>query len=249
MLLCIIAIVSACGEKKTTFDAAVNFEKVKVERKSRNIAASDSTYEVSIVYYNPSDAPAYLNDSILRYTKLFLASWFDVKGKFDLNTSVKTHFDEFSKQSAENDLPGRNNVFELTIFPEEIFQNKHVISLVYNWVVYEGGAHNNFGKFCFVIDKKTGKKVSYQTLIKGHEAEFLKIAEAEFKTQSGIKDDKEMYSSYQFKNDRFHLIDNFAFTPSGIVFCYNPYEIAPYVLGMIELTLPYEKVEKLIKWD
>jgi hypothetical protein len=243
MLLCIISIV-ACGGKKTPSDVAVNFEKVKVELNSPR----DSAYKVSVVYYNPSDTPAYLNDSILKYTKLLLASWFDVKGNFDLNASVKAHFGEYSKQVAENNLPGRNNVFDLKIFPEEVYQNKHIISLAYNWIVYEGGAHNNFGKFCFVIDKKTGSKVSYETLIKGHETEFLSIAETEFKALSGIKEDKEMYDLYQFKNDKFHLVDNFEFTASGIVFCYNPYEIAPYALGLIELTLPYEKVESLLKW-
>jgi hypothetical protein len=236
-----IAIVS-CINKAS--DATVNFENIKVEKNS-NALTSDSTYKVSVTYSNPVDAPVYLSDSIMKQTKLLLASWFDVTGKFDLNVSVKNHFDEYFKQVLENKFP-EYNVFELEISPGEIFQNKQIISFIYNWVVYEGGAHNNFGKFCFTLDKKTGKKLKFGDLIK-NEAEFLKIAETEFKIQSGIKENEEISNLYTFKDNKFHLADNFVFTPAGVIFYYNPYEIAPYAIGMIELALPYEKFELKVK--
>jgi hypothetical protein len=199
------------------------------------------------VYCNPTDAPDYLSDSILKNTKLLLASWFDLKGQFDLNATVTKHFDEYRKQIAANNLPSPN-VFTLLISPEEIYQNEHIISLAYNWMVYEGGAHPNSGTFCFVVDKNTGTKVSYKSLLKGDEAELLKIAEAEFRTQSGIKADEKIYDLYWFKDKKFHLTDNYRFTSEGLVFYYNPYEIAPYSFGLIKLTLPYAKIEKLIEW-
>jgi hypothetical protein len=245
ILLCITAAVS-CFNNKTAFDGTVNFEKIKVEKNGSDITA-DSTYSVSVEYYNPTDAPAYLKDSIMKYTRLLLASWFDVKGQFDPNVSVNKHMEEYFRLVKENNLPDYN-AFRLKIWPEEIYLNQHVISFIYNWRIYEGGAHGNFGKFCFVIDKNTGSKVSYESLTENSKAEFLSIAEAEFKAQSGIKEGEEIYSLYRFKNNRFHLTDNYAFTSSGMVFCYNPYEIAPYSFGLIELTLPYEKTENLIKW-
>jgi hypothetical protein len=189
----------------------------------------------------------YLRDSILRNTNLLFASWFDVKGEFDLNVPVKKHFDEYCKQIAENNLPA-HTAFILDISPEDVYQNKHIISFAYNWMIYEGGAHPNSGKYCFVIDKNTGRKVNYKSLIKDNEMEFLNIAETEFKIQSGIKPDEKIQEPYWFKDNRFHLTDNYRFTSEGLVFCYNPYEIAPYSFGMIEFTIPYEKIEKLIKW-
>jgi hypothetical protein len=213
-----------------------------------NKQASDSTYEVSVAYYNPTGAPAYLKDSILRHTKLLFASWFDVKGQFDLNTSVNKHYAEYCRQIAENNLPA-HTAFVLQISPEEVYQNERIISLAYNWMIYEGGAHPNSGKSCFVLDKNTGSKVNYSSLIKDGEAEFLNIAEAEFRAQSGIKADEKIYDLYWFKDGKFHLTDNYMLTSEGLVFCYNPYEIAPYSFGLIELTLPYEKIEKLLKYN
>jgi hypothetical protein len=199
------------------------------------------------MYHNPVDVPVYLKDSILKQTKLLLASWFDVKGKFDLNASVTKHFDEYFRQVEQNNLSS-HTVFYLTISPDDVYQNEYIVSFAYNWTIYEGGAHPNTGKFCFVIDKTTGNKLSYKTLTADHAAEFLAIAEAEFKVQSGIKADEKIYDLYWFKDGKFHLTDNYAFTPAGLVFTYNPYEIAPYSFGLIELTLPYEKIIKLIKF-
>jgi hypothetical protein len=234
----------SCFNGKKTFNATVDFEKITVEKKSRDVM-SDSTYKVSITYYTPTGAPEYLKDSILRHTKFLFAAWFDVKGQFGLNVSVQKHFDEYFRQIAENNLP-EHTFFVLDISPDEIYQNEHIVSFAYNWAIYEGGAHPNHGKFCFVINKNSGEKVSYNSLLKGHEEEFLEIAKAEFKAQSGIKENEEIYGVYRFKDDEFHLTDNYTFTPSGLVFCYNPYDIAPYSFGLIELVLPYEKINGLI---
>jgi hypothetical protein len=247
MPLFIIVIATSCFGNKTTSCEIVNFEKIKAEKKSGDSSSPDSTYQVSVTYYNPVDAPAYLKDSILKYTKLLFASWFDVKGQFDLNVSVKKHFDEHSCQVAENNLPASTS-FVLDISPENVYQNEHIISFAYNWMIYEGGAHPNSGKFCFVLNKNTGSKVSYKSLTKGHEAELLSLAEAEFKTQSGIRADEKNYDPYSFKDGKFHLTDNYMVTSAGLVFCYNPYEIAPYSFGLIELNLPYEKVKNMIKF-
>jgi hypothetical protein len=245
ILLCIPVIGSCFSGKK--FDATVHFDKIEVEKQG-NKHRPDSAYDVSTAYYNPVDAPVYLQDSILKHTKLLLASWFDVKGQFNPDASVKTHYAGYCKQIAENNLPGYNT-FILKISPDDIYQNKHIISFAYSWMIYEGGAHPNSGKFCFTLNKNTGSKVSYTGLIKGNEAEFLNIAEAEFKAQSGIKADENIYNVYWFKDSKFHLIDNCRFTPEGLVFCFNPYEIAPYSFGLIEFTIPYGKIEKLIKWE
>jgi hypothetical protein len=241
-----MAITVSCFNNKKAFNATVNFEKIETVKNGTDFN-KDSTYKVSAVYYNPTDAPLYLKDSILKNTKLLFASWFDVKGQFDLNVSIEKHFDEYYKRIEENQLPN-HTAFILDIFPEDVYQNEHIISFVYNWMIDEGGAHPNSGKFCFVIDKKTGNKVSYKSLTEGNETELLDIALTEFKAQSGIKTDEEIYDLYWFKDRKFHLTDNYAITSSELVFYYNPYEIAPYSLGLIKLTLPYDKIEKLIRW-
>ena len=41
--------------------------------------------------------------------------------------------------------------------------------------------------------------------------------------------------------------NNYVLGKEGITFIYNPYEIAPYALGRIELTISYDDMENIMK--
>ena len=43
--------------------------------------------------------------------------------------------------------------------------------------------------------------------------------------------------------------DNFYLTENGISFFYNVYDIAPYAVGAIEISLPYEMLSHLLSDD
>ena len=43
--------------------------------------------------------------------------------------------------------------------------------------------------------------------------------------------------------------ENFYLGKEGITFHYNVYDIAPYVMGAIEITLPYEMMQHLLNDD
>ena len=43
--------------------------------------------------------------------------------------------------------------------------------------------------------------------------------------------------------------ENFYLSPEGITFYYNVYDIAPYVMGPVQITLPYEMVQHLLSDD
>ena len=43
--------------------------------------------------------------------------------------------------------------------------------------------------------------------------------------------------------------ENFYLSEKGITFYYNIYEIAPYVMGPVEITLPYEIMSHLLSDD
>jgi Protein of unknown function (DUF3298) len=48
------------------------------------------------------------------------------------------------------------------------------------------------------------------------------------------------------KDSPFRLPKNFAITPQGVLFHYNPHEIAPNVLSDVEFTIPFEQLEKIM---
>jgi hypothetical protein len=226
-----VALTLSCNEKRIPSDGTVKFEKTEA-------LSVDSTYGALVTTLDCSaDTPEYLQDSIARYTRLLLASWFSLSDGQDLFAAVAKHKTEYLKMVKDNNLPNIN-AFRLKIVPEESYQTKDIVSIGYNWDLYEGGAHGNFGKYCFTIIKKDGHKASWDELV-GNKKEFLATAEAEFRKQSGIGENERFYDIYRFKDNTFHVNNNFLFDSEGVTFFYNPYEIAPYSAGLIELRLPY----------
>lgn len=237
--LTLAAVAVSCGGSGKHV-ATVNFTRTALSIDSRE-ALKDSSFKVSLAYEMPADAPDFLRDSIVRHTRTFFSAWFDVSELMALETAVKKSLVEHVSRVKENRLP-YVPVFELDIAPADVYQNGQIVSIAYNWSLYEGGAHGNFGRYSFTLDKRDGSRLTAERLIKnGKTEEFMALAEAEFKKQSGMKPDEKMYSVYNFENDRFALSHSFVFTPTALVFYYNPYEIAPYSAGLIQLSLPYEQ--------
>lgn len=243
----------SCKEKKTVFTGTVNFETIEISRNSQDLNVDHQIdYDVSIKYHQPTDGPGYLRDSINRSMELFFARWLKVPADehFNLSKAVVDNMQAFIEH-VKKDIPKEDcatcRTFELQISGDPIYQNSQVVSLAYNWYVYEGGAHGNYAKWCSMFDKKDGSKISYARLVKDEE-KLLGIAEKVFRSQVGMAEEEDMYQLYSFKNDRFHLSDDFIFSTEGLVFFYNPYEIAPYAAGIIEVKLPYKGIAEYINF-
>ncbi len=67
------------------------------------------------------------------------------------------------------------------------------------------------------------------------------LAENIFRTKYEIPAEESFSDhGYWFEEDVFILPENMALDASGLLFVYNPYEIGPYVLGSLEVLVPYE---------
>ena len=245
-----ICLLNACEEKK--FDGEVVFGTIDFIKNGSEIDPDTTKhYEAQIKYYNIVEAPEYLKDSINKQTKVFLSNWFDVpqSGELDIDQIITNDLRSFYEQIDsldDNDcLTCRTK--KIKIEGDNFYQNRDLISISYKWYIYEGGAHGNYGEICYNYEKATGKKINYKALIK-NEDEFLKLALKTFKEQHSNGASEPISDIFNFENNKFHLTNNFSFTKDGIIFYYNPYEIAPYALGLIELFLPYDQLNGLINY-
>lgn len=126
---------------------------------------------------------------------------------------------------------------------------------------YTGGAHGLFGKAAITFARHTGKQLlvvdtlkakAMQPIIKAGICEYLNqwyadggvIGENDSITPSTL-------SQFLFENA---MEDNCvplpacmpALTPQGVLFFYNPYEIAPYMAGVITFTVPYAQIKPFL---
>lgn len=104
---------------------------------------------------------------------------------------------------------------------------------------YSGGAHNNFNTEYTVFDLTNKKKLTLNDVLKPvAKAKVLELLKSN--NQSDL-------TEYQTDLAALELSENFYFGQSGLVFVYAPYEIAPWVFGMPELSVPYSELKDLIK--
>lgn len=98
---------------------------------------------------------------------------------------------------------------------------------------YRGGAHGMHGTDYFVLEAGTGRLVLADVLAQGGTELVRRKAAASLRKQYGGTGD-EALSALGFFEDELPLPDEFYLSADGLVFHWNPYEIAPYVMGEIE---------------
>lgn len=129
-----------------------------------------------------------------------------------------------------------------------VYQHNKIVSLKVDMDDYTGGAHGLISTIYQVFDK-TNNKILLQTRLirKDKTQEVLAMAEKSFRKNAELTDDADLEKSgYWFKDNSFYLTENYCITSEGITWLYNPYEIAPYSQGTIEISLTKEELAPYI---
>ena len=106
---------------------------------------------------------------------------------------------------------------------------------------YFGAAHGNYDAQAVNYNLKTGEIIELkEILVAGYKSKLDKIAAPLFYKEHGRE-------GWEFTNGYFELNTNFAITPAGLEFSYNPYEIGPYMMGAPSVVIPYKSISLLIR--
>lgn len=126
------------------------------------------------------------------------------------------------------------------------YEDANVITIVLDYYIFTGGAHGYSSKRFLNFDKKKGIELENEALFKNVE-DFKAFAEEKFRISQSIPGDKSInHTGFMFEQDSFYLPENIGFTKDGIKLLYNPYEVASYADGTIELILPHADIEKYL---
>ncbi|MBU1108966.1 MAG: DUF3298 and DUF4163 domain-containing protein [Candidatus Riflebacteria bacterium] len=114
--------------------------------------------------------------------------------------------------------------------------------------VFTGGAHPTSNITYLVFSMKTGNLYSLFDLIpRANLGNLTKAAENHFRQIRNMKP-QETYkqAGYRFENDQFSLNRNFLISKSGMSFCFNQCEIAPYAKGITEVLIPWSDLKTVV---
>ena len=112
---------------------------------------------------------------------------------------------------------------------------------------YEGGAHGINQLITFNFDLTTGKLITLSDVFApGYEKQLKSTLLKALKSKTGLNSMNELKDAgYLYSMDIFPS-ENFILNDETITFVYNPYEIAPYAVGSIELIITYSEVSKIL---
>ncbi len=163
-------------------------------------------------------------------------------------TGVEEAISSFNRgyEEVKEMFPDENMLWEATIEGEISYESPELLSIGLNSYIFTGGAHG-YGSTRFVnFNKKSGEELERDELFKKLQ-QFEEYAESQFRIQQNIPVDQTINSTgFMFERDEFYLPENIGFTNEGLKLLYNPYEVASYADGSIEVLLPYEETRKYL---
>lgn len=140
---------------------------------------------------------------------------------------------------------------ELSLSNSITYHDDHIITLQKKLYTYSAGAahgHGLHGVGNYTIDRKSKDVISEGDLfIDGYEAELNKVLQRALLKSLGRKNAQEVEKEDGFSITDLSGNDNFRLDAKGMTYTYNPYEIAPYAMGVIEFFVPYEEVRHLLR--
>ena len=138
---------------------------------------------------------------------------------------------------------------ELSLSNRITYSDDHIITIQKDLYTYSAGAaHGLHGVGNYSLDRKSKDVISEGDLfIDGYGPELNKVLQRALIKSLGRKTAQEVE-----KEDGIYVADltsndNFRLDAKGMTYTYNPYEIAPYAMGVIEFFIPYEEVRHLLR--
>jgi hypothetical protein len=124
-----------------------------------------------------------------------------------------------------------------------------IVSLSFQTYSYTGGAHGLSNTSLMVFDLRTDKVLTMADLFKpGYEPMLQRVLERHLREAYDLPAGAPLNGNNGILFDKhLSLTRNFYLTGKGIGFIYNPYEVAPYVVGQIELYVPFAELVPVLK--
>ena len=163
---------------------------------------------------------------------------------------------EFYQEDIKNGTPKDelptwyNYEYGLTTYFSE--GKEGILNFIAETFEYTGGAHPNSWNKWMNFEKNTGKLLALKDVfMAGSEKPMSDMLLEELITEMATRLEDSSITSLEglqnagiLNSTNMYVPDNFLLEKEKVSFLYNKYDIAPYAVGVITLSLPYTSVEK-----
>ncbi|MDR0347909.1 MAG: RsiV family protein [Tannerella sp.] len=149
----------------------------------------------------------------------------------------------------QNHQQNPNEYFNYEVLNNKIIYNKNnLISFTVNRIYYKGGVHDAHKYMNYVIDLRTGKRITEKDIfIDDYKEELASIIVHEIALQNNAGRIEDLENMGFFNIAEISPNKNFYINDDGINYTFNEFDIAAYIIGPIDVYIPYEKIQHILR--
>jgi hypothetical protein len=136
--------------------------------------------------------------------------------------------------------------WEYTEHLEALIDSPQLLVIIRDRSIYSSGAHPNYDKTYFVFDRDPVTRIRLSDVIRDESRPALtRLVNRELRADKGLGP-RDSLKKALFFVDEAELSENFFFSPQGLGFHWDPYEIASYAEGYVEALIPFGEIETFL---
>jgi hypothetical protein len=246
------AVLTACSSS----ESSIEYDIVKVDRhvaitKAQDAPCCDVHLELACAKKTEGERAKAINDAVTRWL-------FDMEG-ISMQQAADSFANKYTRDYQKNFAPlYREDAgdpekrawyeYHYNINGEMASGRDGITVYTASIDYYEGGAHGINQRLTMNFDNKDGKALTLNDVFStGFEYSLNELLLEKLIEKAGAKDVDELRQmGYLYAMDIF-APENFILGQDNVTFVYNPYEIASYEKGLIELTIDNDELKDLWK--
>ena len=251
-----------CGHNSTNKIGAFQFTSLQVDKTSHLFAddtkpACQLIMDITYVKQSSDDS---LKDSINNYIKSFCLGYIYIQ--MPIQQDIQSYADKYISnykndlepmyQKDEQENEDSNTLKAWYSYYQKIHgkvqrYTNNLFTYCSQFEEYTGGAHGIYMTYFLNIDLKTMTPIRLEDLfVEDYKEQVTDLLWNQLMMDKQATTRKELEDMGYVTIGELEPTDNFYLTENGISFFYNVYDIAPYAVGAIEITLPYEMLSHLL---
>lgn len=252
--LFLLFLITACSSSSTA-PPELTCQQYQLTGPGRCDTTRNRGLDIAVSYFllkDDSDAARLINDSLRRLATGTVTGWLDADSESmvqnpDAHTDVAKAAALLAADYNATYVDALSGCWELKSKADTTFSNPKLLSVQFESYAYTGGAHPNSNVSLYTFDRQTGRSLTLNDLVADTTA-LLHVVEQAFRTSQELKPQDNLEErGYFLQNGRFPLPANVGMGREGMIFYYNPYEVAAYAVGPIELTVPYAQLKNVLR--
>ena len=211
-----------------------------------NDCPEEDCAEVSVNYMlckSSKDFAKVFNDTIQRQLVKILTAKDTIMGVKEAGELFLAQY-KADKQQFDAVAP-----YHIQIVDTILLEHESLISIERSVFEDFGGIHPFSWVKYINFDTTSGNPIPSIKLFKDRN-KILDIAEQYFRSTFHLSEDQDFdESGFMFQNNIFSLPENIGFDQNDLILLYNPYEIAPYSAGILEVRIPLSEVNPWLSFN